>query len=229
MFTFTHVDVAALILWLASWAGYPYLSKLLSHNRPNLLAYTHPYRRQWMRNALGRDLRIADATLVGNLMQTSTFFSSTTVIILGALLAFLGSIDEGLRVVSTFPLAQRQTSVHIEVKALIAIGVFVLALIRFTWALRQLNVVNILMGAMPNHAQREQDPVALADADKAAKLVELAGDNFSQGIRSYYYAVPVLLWLINPWLFGVTSVVMTLVIYLMDFHSSTVRALATPQ
>jgi uncharacterized membrane protein len=226
MTALSALDLTAVCLWLLLWVGYPYFAGLLSHNRPNLLAYTHPYRQQWMQNALGRENRIADAALVGNLMQTSTFFSSTTVLILGALLALLGSIDEGLRIVASLPLAEQQTASHVEIKALVLLGIFVHALVRFTWALRQFNVVNILVGAMPSHGERMHDQRAVLNADQAARLVELAGENFSHGVRSYYYAVPVLLWFVNAWLLLGTALLMTLLLYWMDFRSATVRALS---
>ncbi len=226
MTSLSWLDSAILMFWLLNWAGYPYLARVLSHNQPNLLAYTHPYRRLWMRNALSRDNRIGDASLVGNLMQTSTFFSSTTVLILGALLALLGSVDQGLRVVSALPLAEQQSVARVELKVLIMMGIFVHALLRFTWALRQFNVVSILIGAMPSHAERNSDKAALLNADKAARLVELAGENFTHGIRSYYYAVPVLLWFINQWLMLGSVIVITVLLYVMDFRSATVRALA---
>jgi len=70
------------------------------------------------------------------------------------------------------------------------------------------------------------DQRAVQNADQAARLVELAGENFSHGVRSYYYAVPVLLWFVNAWLLLGTALLMTLLLYWMDFRSATVRALS---
>ena len=220
------LDWCALALWLIAWVSYPSLSRIWARNQASLVGHTLVYRRLWMQNALAREHRVADASLLGNLMQTSTFFSSTTVLILGALLASLGSIDEGLRVVTSLPLAEQQSAGRVEIKMLVMMLVFVHALLRFTWALRQFNLVSILVGAMPSHPERMNDSAALSNADKAARLSELAGDNFSQGIRSYYYAVPVLLWFLNAWLLIAATVLMTVVVFYMDFRSQTVRALA---
>ena len=61
--------------------------------------------------------------------------------------------------------------------------------------------------------------------EQAALLNDLAGSNFTQGLRAYYYAVPVLCWLVNPWLLVAGSVVITVVTYYMEFRSASVTAL----
>lgn len=226
MLSLKLLDWCGLTLWLIAWVAYPLLSKVWARNQASLVGHTLIYRRLWMQNALAREQRVADAALIGNLMQTSTFFFSTTVLTLGALLASLGSIDQSLRVVISLPLAEQQSAVGAEIKMLVMMLVFVHALMRFTWALRQFNLVSILVGAMPSHPERMTDAAALSNADKAARLSELAGDNFSQGIRSYYYAVPVLLWFLNAWLLIVATLLISLVVFYMDFRSQTVRALA---
>ena len=115
----------------------------------------------------------------------------------------------------------------IESKVLVMTLVFVYAFLRFTWSLRQFNLVNIMVGAFPGQRDRliADDPMVAA----ASRLNELAGSNFSQGLRAYYYAVPLLLWLVNPWLLLSGTVVITVVLYWMEFRSETVRALADEQ
>jgi len=44
-------------------------------------------------------------------------------------------------------------------------------------------------------------------------------------LRAYYYAVPILLWLINPWLLLAGSIVVTSAVYFTEFRSDTARAL----
>jgi uncharacterized membrane protein len=78
-------------------------------------------------------------------------------------------------------------------------------------------------------AQRERlipnDPLI----ETAGRLNELAGINFAQGLRDCYYAVPILLWLVNGWLFIIGTVATTMVCYCMVFLSETVKALAAQQ
>jgi uncharacterized membrane protein len=79
------------------------------------------------------------------------------------------------------------------------------------------------MGSMPDPRQdgaSEWEPVT-----RAGRLMELAGDNFTKGLRTYYFAIPVLCWFVHPWLFIAGSLSVAVTIYWMDFHSKTLVAM----
>ncbi|TAK91510.1 MAG: DUF599 domain-containing protein [Burkholderiaceae bacterium] len=220
-----NADLFSLLLWLGCWLGYLWFAHVRAQSRASLLSTLRTYRKLWLRNTLERDNRIADASLVHNLMQSATFFSSTTLLIMGGLLAFLGASEKNLDLLSSLPFAKQQTESLLEIKVLVMLLIFVHAFLRFTWSVRQFNVVCIFIGAFPNDENRMQDPAALDMAERAGNLAGYAGEHFTQGLRSYYYALPVMLWFINPLLFVLASVTITLVVYFMEFHSSTVAAL----
>jgi uncharacterized membrane protein len=219
-----RVDFVGLALWALLWVGYVAWAALATRRGPSLMSSLARYRRAWMRQAYLRDNRITDVALVGSLMQSATFFSSTTLLILGGLFAVLGTIEKSAEVVASLPFATRTTQDLLEVKALALTLVFVYAFFRFTWSLRQFNLVSIVVGAYPS--QREHLVADDRLVDQAARLNELAGANFTQGLRAYYFAIPLLLWLINPWLLAAGSVVITAATWYMEFRSATVRALA---
>ena len=131
---------------------------------------------------------------------------------------------EVVEVMRNLPFATRTTQDLLESKVLVMTLVFVYAFMRFTWSLRQFNLVNIMVGAFPAHRDRLVQDDRLVQT--ASRLNELAGVNFAQGLRAYYYAVPLLLWLVHPWLLAVGTVAITLAVYYMEFRSATVRALA---
>ncbi|MFZ4759311.1 MAG: DUF599 domain-containing protein [Burkholderiaceae bacterium] len=227
MSAFTTIDWAGLALWILAWVGYAAWAERVGDSRPNLMASLARYRQAWMREAYGRDPRITDAALIGNLMHSATFFSSTSLLILGGSFALLGTIERGTEVVEVMrnlPFAARSTQDLLESKVLVMTLVFVYAFMRFTWSLRQFNLVNIMVGAFPAHRDRLVQDDRLVET--ASRLNELAGVNFAQGLRAYYYAVPLLLWLVHPWLLAVGTVAITLAVYYMEFRSATVRALA---
>lgn len=226
MYAFTPVDWAALAVWLCGWLGYGFYAERVGDRRPNLMASVAAFRRVWMREAYFRDPRITDVGLIGNLMQSATFFSSTTLLVIGASFALLGTIERGAEVVEVMrnlPFATRLTQELLESKILVLSMVFVYAFFRFTWSLRQFNLVNIMVGAFPSRREELIPDDSLIRT--AGRLNELAGLNFTQGLRAYYYAVPILLWLINPWMLMGGTVVITLVLYYMEFRSATVKAL----
>lgn len=210
--------------WAVCWIAYQAVADRATTRRPNLAAAIRPFRRAWMREAFGRENRVTDAALLGNLMQSATFLASTTLLVIGGLLALMGGIDESARIVQSLPFAQKTSLLLFELKALVLALVLVYAFLRFLWSIRQFNLVVILLGAYPP-ASVDRSAHCAPIIEQAARLNDLAGSNFTQGLRAYYYAVPVLLWLVNPWLLVAGSAVITIVTYHMEFRSASVAAL----
>jgi uncharacterized membrane protein len=227
----TPLDWTGIAVWLACWIGFQYLAHRMS-SRSSLGAALAPLRHDWMREAYARENRVTDAALVGNLMQSSTFLASTTLLVIGGLFALLGTVERGAEVVQHLPFSRPASAALFEIKAVLLTLTFAYAFFRFTWSLRQFNLLNILLGAyppMPAGRALTLSGEAASAADtmiqRAARLNELAGANFTQGLRAYYFAVPLLLWLVNPWLFIIGCIAVTFSTYMMEFRSATVRAL----
>lgn len=218
------IDWVGLALWAALWLGYVYWAGHDGRGRPSIMSLLAKYRRIWMREAYNRDNRITDVALIGSLAQSATFFSSTTLLILGGLFALLGTIDKSAEVVRGLPFAARTSQDLLEMKALLLTLVFVYAFLRFTWSMRQFNLVNIVVGAYAVNREHQLPENRLIA--QASLLNELAGANFTQGLRAYYFAIPLLLWLINPWLLIGGSLAITAANWYMEFRSATVRALS---
>src|SRR5690349_12247425 len=83
-------DSIALACFLLCWLGYGAVATWLSTRRPSLISSVNVFRARWMRRICQRESHIADATLLGNLLRGALFFASTTVFILGGLIALLG-------------------------------------------------------------------------------------------------------------------------------------------
>jgi uncharacterized membrane protein len=220
---FSVLDVVALTIFVACWFGYGFLSNALAKKRASLLTVLNPVREHWMHEALGRENRILDSTLVANLMQSATFFSSTTVLIMGGLVAGLGGLDKNAAMVGSLPFAAKASIALMEIKLLTLIALFMYAFVKFSWSVRQFNFTSILIGAMPAHSIKS--PASDTYAKRAAKLSALASENFTLGLRAYYFALPALLWFMNPILFIVGVIVLVFMLYRMEFHSRTLDAL----
>jgi uncharacterized membrane protein len=114
---------------------------------------------------------------------------------------------------------------------LLLVVVFVYAFFKFTWALRQFNYVAILVGAAPPPAAAAS-PAALAYADQAARVANRAAEHFNKAMRSYYFGLAALTWLIQPWLLVLATVAVVRVVYRREFRSATlasVMAVATAE
>jgi uncharacterized membrane protein len=53
----------------------------------------------------------------------------------------------------------------------------------------------------------------------------MAAHHFNFGIRSYYFALAVLAWLVSPWLFVAATTWVVFVLYRREFHSSALSTL----
>ena len=219
-----RLDWIGIALWAVLWLGYVFWAERQAGRRPSMMSLLATYRRRWMHEAYLRDIRIPDVAMISSLAQSATFFTSTTLLILGGLFALLGTIDQSAQVVQSLPFAARTSRDLLEVKALLLTLVFAYAFLRFTWSLRQFNLVHIVVGVYPAHPERRQADDRLIE--QASRLNELAGANFTQGLRAYYFSIPLLFWLINPKLLIGGSVVITIASWYMEFRSATVRALS---
>jgi uncharacterized membrane protein len=102
--TIAPADLIAPIWFLACWFGYTLFADR-PHRRPNLMQSMAAYRRLWMQRMLERDNRIVDSQIIGNLMRSASFFASTTLIIIGGLLAMLGAPEKVMAVLRDLPVA----------------------------------------------------------------------------------------------------------------------------
>ena len=88
------VDWLALLFFFAAWVGYAIFSRRLAAVRPSILASTNQWRWRWMLQATFRENRIVDSAVAQSLSASPSFFASTSILIIGGLLAALGATDK---------------------------------------------------------------------------------------------------------------------------------------
>ncbi len=223
MSTLPAADLFALIWFLLLWIGYTEYADRWSRREPSLRAVMHAHRCQWMREMLGRDNRMVDANIVGNLLQGVSFYASTTLIVLAGLITLLGASDKAVALIREIPFAARTSLLLWELKLLVLIVIFVHAFFKFTWALRQFNYCSVLIGAAPpapGGAQRE------ASALRVAEMSTRASKDFNQGMRAYYLSLATLAWFVNPWLFVLAATLVIAVLYWREYRSAALAVLS---
>lgn len=219
----TPIDWLALATYFLCWAGYAWFSEHSRWSHVGLVGRSHAYRLEWAYHLLGREVRIVDASLIGNLMTSVSFYANTTIYIIAGLFAALGAADRLLGVTADLPFGGRDSHEMLELKLVLLLGSFVFAYFKFSWSLRQFNMLSILVGAAPKGERG--CPKIDAYATKLAAANSLAGDDFNRGIRAYYFGLAALSWLINPLLLGLLSAGVLVVLYRRDFCSAAQRAL----
>ena len=220
---FTWIDIVAVAWFFVWWIGYARFALWHSLSVPSLQSAMAQYRRDWWVRVLERELRMIDTSIVANLSNSSTFFASTTLLILGGLLALLGTTEKVSTVIQGLPFNRHMSEGGWEVKIMLLVGIFVYAFFKFTWSLRQFNMVSVMIGAAPRVPREAEDEASYIH--RGARMSHLAGEHFNYGLRAYYFSMAALAWLLNAWFFMGMTTWVVLILYWREFCSETLFAL----
>ena len=217
-------DIIAFGVFMTLWVGYTLLAEHRTLLGRSLSAVMVRHRRAWMRAMCDRENRVADTSLVGALMRSVAFFASASILVLGGLVALMGSGERAFAVYRELPFAGSSGLEAFEMKVLLLALAFVYAFFQFTWCLRQFNYCCIILGAAP--APGEEGMLKEVFASHAARLQSLAANSFNRGLRAYYFALAMMLWFVNTWVFLAAAAVVVAVLYRREFHSKSLSTLA---
>src|SRR5262249_46214619 len=123
--------------------------------------------------------RVIDAILIGHLIHSVTFFASTTMLLVAALVGVLAAVNQTFDAVMGLTFTIRTTRPLFELKLLLLTGIFVYAFFKFTWSLRQYNYACALVGAAPKHLVSDR-PVRPVRAGRSR--AHLGGDQFQRRV-----------------------------------------------
>ena len=221
---FSFIDVAAFVAFLVCLPGYHLAAGYVDARRPSLMSLVRIFRHRWIQRMSERENHIADATLLGNLLRGALFFASTTVFILGGLVALLGTAPKVAELIAQLPFAVAAEPEVAELKAMLLILVFVYAFFKFTWSAWQYNVLSILVGGMPSRSHGDAEGRAIYVA-AAGDVAALAGESYNNGVRAYYFSIPLMAWFANAYAFLAVTLVITFVLYRREFSSPIMKAL----
>lgn len=219
-------DWAALALFFFGWVGYAAFASRRAKVERTLLASTNHFRKVWMMQVTYRDQRIVDAAVTQNLAASPSFWASTTILVLGGLLAVLGTSEKATELVHDLPFAARTSMLVFDIKIIVLLTVFVYAFFRFTWSMRVYSFGAILVGAAPNvevfnAGEADRD----AFAERAGKLMGMAAESFADGLRAYYMSFAVIGWFVSPAAFALATLAVLWVLYRREFRSDVLAIL----
>ncbi|MDE2298639.1 MAG: DUF599 domain-containing protein, partial [Burkholderiales bacterium] len=213
--------------FFGSWAGYAHFARRRSGSEHSVLMATNSVRRQWMLQTTYREVRVIDGVVIQSLSTSPSFFASTTILIIGGLLAVLGG-DKANELVRDLPFAARTSTLIFDLKLILLLGVFVYTFFRFTWSMRQYTFGALLVAAAPEaQAFASQGLSREAFADKAGRVVGLAAEAFNDGLRGYYFAFAAIGWFFSPVVFMAATVGVVYILYQREFRSEVLSALTS--
>jgi len=224
MVPLTWMDTVALALLVAVWVAYQWYADYGGAARPRLGREMDRFVRGWIERMVERDNRMVDVNVLRNLMRSSQFFASTTMLILGALVALMGYAERAASVVADLPFGQQVSGRLWELKILVLLLIFVYAFFKFSWSIRQFGFSSILVGAArkPPGAASEYS----VDIERIAVILAFANRNFNQGLRGYYFGVAALTWFLHPALMIAVTLGVLYVLHQREFRSRTLEVLA---
>lgn len=220
----TWLDVAGFLFFISAWVGYALFALWHARSAPSLHNTMDRYRREWMLRMVERDNRMVDVNIMRNLTRSSQFFASTTMLVLGALIALLGYVQQAMDVVSGLPFTVKASTRLLEIKVVMMVLIFVYAFFKFSWAIRQLGFSSTLIGAAPKPPKENPEQHA-ALINRIAAVTSYAGTNFNDGLRAYYFALAGMTWFLHPYLMLIATAWVVYVLYHREFASKTLAAL----
>lgn len=212
---FSSLDIAALCLLGAAWMIIGWLIDNPPAGRPSVSVLMGDYRREWMVQFVTREPRILDANILGNLRQGTTFFASASMIAIGGALALIGNTEQLLGLAQDLSLENAPAIVW-EVKILVVILFLANAFLKFVWSHRLFGYCAVVMASVANDPE---DPRALPRAAKAGEINITGARSFNRGLRSVYFALGAMAWLLGPGPLIAATVLTVLVLWRREFAS----------
>lgn len=191
-------------------------------SRPSMSGLMAEYRRAWMREFVVRQQKIFDGTVITSLRQATSFFISGTMIAMGGGVALIGNSEKLVLVAEDLTLAA--DAAVIELKVIVVLLFVANAFLKFVWSHRLFGYCAVLMGSVPSDAS----PLAYHRSAQAAEINVTAARSYNRGLRSVYFALAALGWLLGPWSLLATTVLTSSALLRREFASESRQVVMRP-
>ncbi|MCV2865992.1 DUF599 domain-containing protein [Albidovulum sediminicola] len=218
---FGAIDLSAVGLILVTWLAIGWRIENPAPGSPSVAVLMVGFRREWMRQFVARDARMFDAAIMANLRQGTSFFASACMIAIGGGLALIGNTERLLGLAQDLTLSTAPAIVW-EVKILLVLLFLTNSFLKFVWAHRLFGYCAIIMAAVPNDAGHTD---AALRVEQAAEINISAAKNFNRGMRSIYFALGALGWLVGAWALLLTTLATGAVLWRREFASQSRQTL----
>ena len=226
---FAPLDYVALVLFFASWVLHFWIINHSELRHKTISFRMHQHRQRWMMNMVQRDPKMPDVLIQNTLQYGVLFFASTSILLIGGLMAALGASDQAQTILQELPFASPFTQTAWEIKVLLVIIIFTFAFFKFAWSYRLFNYVLIMIGGAPDPGVQTGSGTEVPEsrddeyhgryAASIAQMHTLAARHFTTGMNSYFFALAAIAWFVSPLLFIVATIWVSLVLYRRAFRS----------
>jgi len=218
---FTLLDAVGVIVLLLSWFLIGQMVDRPPEKRPSVSQIMAGYRRVWMRNHVTREPRVFDAILLTTLRNSTTFFASGCMLAIGGTVALMGNTAPLEDLAQDLALAEVPRAV-LEVKLVVTILLLAKAFFNFVWSHRLFGYCAVVMAAVPNDQQSE---LAYHRAAQSAELNILASRSFNRGLRTIYFTLAAVTWLLGAVPLILASIAVFFLVWRREFSSQSRQVL----
>lgn len=215
-------DLLALAVFLVVWLFYEPVIRSVSRGRLINTDMT-VVRAAWMRNMVGRENRFMDGQLLGQALNSTSFFTSSNLILIAAIGGALFGGERTFRSASSLALVQTSSRALFEAQLALVLVCLARGLLDLIWTIRQLNYCIAAIGAVPVDVRHEEHSVY---GDVVSRLLNPALSSFNRGVRAYYFALAAAAWLFGAWAFLAATVGAVGLLFWRQRLSPTARAVS---
>lgn len=166
------------------------------------------WRHLWVERMVARQDNIIVVQTLRNWIMSSSFLASTALLIAAGLLGFLVSADKVSQMIHELNFLGLRTDQAFSVKVLALIGNFFLSFFNFSLAIRYYNY-----GVLRATGTSTDDQASIAEA---VRFMNKGAMHYAVGMRCYYFAIPLALWLLGPLWLGIGALILTVSLYRHD-------------
>ncbi len=220
------LDLSALLFFFFCWIGYSLFARKRARTTHCLSSILCSLRIDWFSAVMNKDNQVADASLIGNVERTVTFFASSTILVLAGVITVLAHADEVVLVLNEIPMSPDTVPILVQFKLSVLALIFIYAFFKFTWSIRQFGFVSVLLGAsVEYHQENKPEEERQRFAMHAAKVLDQSGHEYNKGLRTYYFALAYLSWFLHPVMLIISSTIVVAVLYRREYRSRVLREL----
>jgi uncharacterized membrane protein len=150
-------------------------------------------------------------------LNTASFFASTNLLIIAAVIGALFGGDQTWKAISSFSILAKSSHLVFDIKLALVILTLARGLLDFIWGIRQINYFLAVIGAAPVTENAEY-------AKAAAALLDPAMSSVNKGVRAYYFALAAATWLLSPYAAVAATVGAVLLLANRQYNSDAARA-----
>lgn len=197
-------NLAALAVFIFAWVFYEPLLTAFGKRRGGVLnTDLTVIRIAWMENMTSREVRLMDSQLLGQTLNSCSFFASSNLILIAAAAGALFGGQQTFASLSQLEVVRTSSRLLFELQLALVVACLARGLLDFIWAIRQINYCLAALGATPEPLPEDQRK---AYGAVLARLMNPALASFSAGVRGYYFALAAAAWLFGPWTFMAATV-----------------------